>query len=64
MGDVVHSGLMPSCENFGEGATVAFAEALVTCPECLDLWRTQGLPRFVRRNGETQPEFLQRTGQA
>jgi hypothetical protein len=62
--EVVHSGLLPSCETFGEGATIAFAEDQVTCPDCLQRWRMDGLPTFLRRGGETQPEFMVRTGQA
>lgn len=61
---VVHSGLMPSCEADGEGIVIAFAEDHVTCVECLRLWREHGLPKFLRRTGETQPEFMVRTGQA
>lgn len=62
--EVVHSGLMPSCETIGEGATIAFVQDQVTCPDCLECWRKDGLPKFLRRTGETQPEFLARTGQA
>jgi hypothetical protein len=55
--DVVHSGLKPSCETFAEGATIAFVEDQVTCPDCLECWRKDGLPTFLRRTGETPRDF-------
>lgn len=59
----VHSGLEPGCDNIHEGDRVAFAEDLVTCADCLRLWREHGLPKYLVRHGETNDQFLRRTGQ-
>lgn len=61
--DVVHSGLMPSCDTgvYPDGTQIAFTEDLVDCPDCLAQWREHGMPKFIVRHGETKAEFLRRT---
>lgn len=63
--EVVHSGLMPDCEvEFYEGMRVGFGEDVVTCPDCLRAWDVEGMPKYIARSGETQAQFMARTGQA
>jgi hypothetical protein len=59
--DFVHSGLVPSCEQLGEGARVGFAEDVVDCPACRERWRVEGMPLFLVRSGETPEQFRTRT---
>jgi hypothetical protein len=64
----VHSGLSPSCMDewsIGEaaGARIGFSEESVTCAACTALWAERGVPKYIVRHGETNSEFLRRTGQ-
>jgi hypothetical protein len=59
---VVHSGFDPGCHDAGrERTTVGFTEEWVNCPDCLEVWRVHGMPKFIVRRGETPAEFRRRT---
>lgn len=64
----VHSAISPSCMDDWPSMHVVpmrqigYHQDDVTCTACLHKWARRGMPKYIIRRGESNADFLKRTG--